>query len=56
TDHCPGGTCTHKVITPFGAHRIPQRVKQSPLGYEMTILPKVSAPERADFVLHTLAA
>ena len=21
TDHCPGGTCTHKVIAPFGAHR-----------------------------------
>jgi len=21
TDHCPDGTCTHKVITPFGAHR-----------------------------------
>jgi predicted ATPase len=25
------------------------------LGYEVTILPKVSVPERADFVLHTLA-
>src|ERR1019366_3137245 len=22
TDHCPGGTCTHEVIAPFGAHRI----------------------------------
>src|SRR6476660_2808191 len=21
TDHCPGGTCTHKVIAPFEAHR-----------------------------------
>ncbi len=21
TDHCPGGTSTHEVITPFGAHR-----------------------------------
>ena len=21
TDHCPGRTCTHKVIAPFGAHR-----------------------------------
>jgi len=21
TDHCPGGTCTHKVIAPFGAHQ-----------------------------------
>jgi len=20
TDHCPGGTCTHKVNAPFGAH------------------------------------
>ena len=26
------------------------------LGYEVTILPKVSVPERANFVLHTLAA
>jgi hypothetical protein len=25
------------------------------LGYEVTILPKVSVPERADFVLHSLA-
>jgi predicted ATPase len=25
------------------------------LGYEVTILPKVSVPERADLVLHTLA-
>jgi predicted ATPase len=25
------------------------------LGYEVTILPKVSVPERADFVLNTLA-
>ncbi len=25
------------------------------LGYEVTILPKVGVPERADFVLHTLA-
>src|ERR1019366_7363232 len=24
TDHCPGGTCTHEVIAPFGAHRIIQ--------------------------------
>jgi hypothetical protein len=24
------------------------------LGYEVTILPKVTVPERADFVLHTL--
>ena len=22
TDHCPGGTCTHKVIAPFGAHQM----------------------------------
>jgi len=21
TDHCPGGTCTHEVIAPFGAHQ-----------------------------------
>jgi predicted ATPase len=26
------------------------------IGYEVTILPKVSVPERADFLLHTLAA
>jgi predicted ATPase len=25
------------------------------LGYEVAILPKISVPERADFVLHSLA-
>ena len=30
TDHCPGGTGTHKVIAPFGAHQISQMTVVSP--------------------------
>jgi hypothetical protein len=29
TDHCPGGTCTHKVNAPFGAHQ--RERKQFPI-------------------------
>ena len=28
TDHCPGGTSTHKVIAPFGAHRRSRRATE----------------------------
>jgi len=27
TDHCPGGTCTHKETAPFGAHQMTQMDK-----------------------------